>query len=119
MIKREGLRVKIRDSYRARLVVADDIEINDISITGICIKTSKYLMNRNNYRVHIISQDNEEIMPRGKVVRSCLNCSIKRNGDTMPVYEVALKFVQLSNRERYFVRDMLNSTMSSADSEQL
>jgi hypothetical protein len=112
MVKRDSIRVRVRDNYRARIVVADDTMIKNISLSGICIKTSKYIAYKESYRVHLISHNNEEIMPKGVVVRSILNDSIERNGDTMPVYDVALKFLQLTNREKHFVREMINHTMS-------
>jgi hypothetical protein len=105
MQNRNGKRCSIKGNYRSKLIFAHDVTIKDISSSGICVKTSKYLTSNNHYRIQIASGNNESISPACIVVRSFLNGTKKIDNKIVPVYEVALKFVELTDKEKNFIEN--------------
>lgn len=103
MERRDGERFTAGDKYRAKLILADQVTIKDISISGICLETSQRLNTNNIYRIEVFSTKNERITPTCLVVRSFLKGTRKENDNTFPLYEVGLKFINLADSEKIFL----------------
>lgn len=104
---REHTRVKTGDRYEAKLLLADDVSIKDISSGGILLETSKRLNINSKYRVQIGDRNSKKIKPLAVVIRESLKGSIKRKYETAPLYEVAMKFTELTENERSFLNDLI------------
>jgi diguanylate cyclase (GGDEF)-like protein len=90
--KRSFQRYKTGDDYWATLDGSERIRIKDVSLGGICLKTSHHFTADTLHEVNIISTDNEEIISSGKVVRSFLIDSKSDQDKYSAYFETALKF---------------------------
>ncbi len=104
---RAHTRVKTGNKYEAKLLLADDVVIKDISSGGILLETSKRLNITSKYRVQIGDRNDKKIKPLAVVIRESLTGSIKKKFDTAPLYEVALKFTELTENERSFLNNLI------------
>lgn len=102
-------RFKTGKRCKAKLVLADEVEIKDISLGGILLETTKRLNINNSYRIQIVSSDNNgTISPKGVVVRALLK-GLSNNGHKhLPLYQVALKFIELSEKEKSFLNKIIS-----------
>lgn len=108
MEKRERERLKAGAEYKGRLILANAVTIKDISFSGICVETSERLNTNNNYRIEMISSSKEKAALPGKVVRSFIKGARRQGDDTIPFYEVGLKFLELTNSEKFFLEKFLS-----------
>lgn len=98
---------------KAKLIHADEVEIKNISIGGILVETTRRLNVNTNYRIQIISSDNNEVItPTGTVARAFLRgtAHIETESNTIPLYEVALKFIGLKDNEKDFIKKLFLKT---------
>src|SRR3989338_3538320 len=94
---------------KAKLIHADEVEIKNISIGGILVETTRRLNVNTNYRIQIISSDNNEVItPTGTVARAFLRgtAHTETESNTVPLYEVALKFIGLKDSEKDFIKKL-------------
>jgi c-di-GMP-binding flagellar brake protein YcgR len=110
MERRQFKRFAADPKYRAKLILADEVLLKDISLGGLSLRTSQRLSPNSTYRVELVSSDNERITPTVTVVRSFFKGTIDREGETLPLYEVGLKFVELNEREREFLERFINDS---------
>jgi hypothetical protein len=115
MERREGERFKAGEKYRAKLILAEHVRIKDISVSGVCIETSQRLNTNNIYRIEILSSRSERITPTGVVVRSFLKETRKEGSDTLPIYDVGIKFVELSDDEKNFLEKFVNAVSKNTE----
>ena len=108
MEKRERERLKAGAEYKGRLILANTVTIKDISISGICVETSERLNTNNNYRIEMISGSKEKTALPGKVIRSFIKGALRQGNDTIPFYEVGLKFLELTDNEKQFLEKFLS-----------
>jgi hypothetical protein len=96
---------------KAKLIHADEVEIKNISIGGILVETTRRLNVNTNYRIQIISSDNNEVItPTGTVARAFLRGTADTESNTVPLYEVALKFIGLKDNEKDFIKKLFLKT---------
>ena len=98
---------------KAKLIHADEVEIKNISIGGILVETTRRLNVNTNYRIQIISSDNNEVItPTGTVARAFLRgtAHTETESNTVPLYEVALKFIGLKDSEKDFIKKLFLKT---------
>jgi hypothetical protein len=89
---------------RAKFVHADEVKIKNISMGGMLAETSRRLNVNNTYKIQITYPDNKEsITPTCVIVRSFLRSSIHKT----PLYEVALKFTELNDKEKHFLMRLI------------
>ncbi len=103
-------RFKPGTECRAKLIHADEVTIKNISVGGILVETTKRLNVNNHYRIQIISSDTEVITPSVTVVRAFLRGTTEVEFNTVPLYEVALKFIKLKDNEKDFIKRLSAKT---------
>jgi hypothetical protein len=86
------------DIYSA---IADKVKIKDISISGICLETSRRINIKSIYSMNFVAKEIGEKTLKGRVVWSTLRRSIKDNFDIIPIYHVGIKFIELNDGKRY------------------
>ncbi len=99
-------RFKPGTKCKAKLIHADEVAIKNISLGGILVETTRRLNVNTNYRIQIIFSDNEVITPTGTVVRAFLRGTAHAEPNTVPLYEVALKFIRLKDSEKDFIKKL-------------
>lgn len=102
-------RFKTGGKFRVKLILADKVTIKNISLGGILLETTKRLNINTTYRIQIISSDNNETLtPKGTVVRASLNKQINKGINSLPLYTVAFKFIELDEREKRFLDKLIS-----------
>ncbi|GMR03366.1 MAG: hypothetical protein BMS9Abin21_204 [Thermodesulfovibrionia bacterium] len=109
IIPRAFERFKTGDKCKAKLILADDVTTKDISVGGILLETTKRLNINNLYRVQIVSSDSKTITPLALVVRSSLTGTIKKKLESLPLYQVAMKFTGLNDKEKVFLDNLIGN----------
>lgn len=85
------------------------VEIKDISMGGICLRTSTPMKKDSIHNINIISPDNEETVPKGIVVWSCpVGSMIEKDSNTYRA-EAGVRFLQLSIKEKNSLNKYINS----------
>ena len=90
-------RFKTANSFPAELDGSDKAKIKDISIGGLCLKTSQHLAVNNIYKIKTLSADNKEISQAGVIVWSYLIGTETDKGESLPCYESGLKFIDMND----------------------
>ena len=72
------------------------------------METSERLNTNNNYRIEMISGSKEKAALPGKVIRSFIKGALRQGNDTIPFYEVGLKFLELTDNEKQFLEKFLS-----------
>lgn len=101
-------RFKTGIKFRAKLILADEVRIKNISFGGILLETTKRLNINTTYRIQLVSPDNKSITPRGTVVRESLSGQTNNGIESSPLYTVAFKFVELDEREKHFLDKIMS-----------
>ena len=90
-------RFKTANSFPAELNGSDIAKIKDISIGGLCLKTSQHLAVNSIYKIRTLSADNKEISQAGVIVWSYLIGTESKRGESLPCYESGLKFIDMND----------------------
>ncbi len=118
MINKQSFRVfnrfKTGNRCKAKLALADEVEIKDISFGGILLETTKRLNINCSYRIQIVSSDNTgTITPKGVVVSALLKGHSNNGHKQLPLYQVALRFTELSEKEKSFLDKIISDVADS------
>jgi len=108
MEKRVHIRCKIVDERTAELITIERAKIKNISIGGICLETSQHLNTKDSFRVEITSSDNEKITPTCEVSWSSLLIEAEEKEGALSIYEVGLKFIELTDSEKRFLEKYIS-----------
>ncbi len=103
MEKRIFVRCKHGDKHEAELVTEEKVKIRDISIGGISLQTSQDLHTKNSLGVELTSSNNEKITTRCEVAWSSLIQTVEQKSESFSIYEVGLKFIELTDKEKGFL----------------
>lgn len=99
-------RYKPKGECRAKLIHADEVTIKNISLGGLLIETTRRLNLNQGYKIQMLShKGNSVITPRCVVTRAFL----RRLENDLPVYEIALKFINLTNDEEAFLKNIFSN----------
>ncbi len=93
--KRKYQRVKIEGQVNGKLVLASEMEILDLSLGGVHFLCTKRILTNSRCIIKLKFADNN-LSLSGRAVRSVFKGTKKIDGESMPVYEVALEFENLS-----------------------
>jgi hypothetical protein len=96
MENRKNKRVKTKNSVIGKIILVEHLEILDLSLSGIrfnCLKQRRLEMN--SHQTIKIQKNDISVLVHGLVVRANLK-TIKEKGKDAPVYEVAMKFTDLT-----------------------
>ncbi len=99
-------RFKPNSKCKAKLIYADEVAIKNISLGGILVETTRRLNVNISYRIQLISDENNVITPTGIVTRAFLRGNTYVESNTVPLYEVALKFTKLKDDEKNFIKKL-------------
>ena len=108
MIKHEGKRYSTDTIKRRRIIYSNDISITKISDSEMFLETSLYINTNSVYKLELVNKDKEKKKLTGEAISSFLRRTQKANGDNVPIYEVGIKFIELSDVEKQFL-DKLQS----------
>ena len=81
--------------------IADKVKIRDISISGICLETSRRININSIYSMNFVTKGIGEKTLKGNVVWSTLIRSIKDNFDIIPIYQIGIKFIEENDGNTY------------------
>jgi c-di-GMP-binding flagellar brake protein YcgR len=107
MLERRYKRHKTSDKFLAKLILSRKARIKDISAGGICMETPERLETNRKYRIEMVSGKNERQWLKCEVIWTLLKNTITENDDSVPVYEVGLKFLELNNNEKSFINELV------------
>jgi hypothetical protein len=108
MVKNEVKRYRTDTIKRGRVIYSNDISIKKISDSEMSLETSLYIKTYTIYQFELVNKDNENKKLTGEAISSFLRRTQKANGDYVPIYEVGMKFIELSYEEKQFL-DKLQS----------
>ncbi len=116
MERRLYLRCKIEDNYWAKLTreEVEKVKIRDISIGGISLFTTQDLSLKEVIEVEIVADSKEKIIPKCEVAWSSYLRKVEENNHSYSIYEIGLKFLELTDRQKDFLKECIkNSTAVS------
>jgi hypothetical protein len=91
-----------------RIIFAKTVEIRDISVDGISLKSDKRFEINRGYRIKIERED-EVISLDGVVVWSALNGSIRNaNGEIVPIYIAGLRFENIEGEKMVHLKNFVD-----------
>ncbi|MDX1701876.1 MAG: PilZ domain-containing protein [Melioribacteraceae bacterium] len=100
-----------------RMVLADYVELLDISVGGVALQTEKRLYVGNEYMLKIAGKE-QMLTVRGTIVWSFLDESrTTSNGDVIPIYKVGMKFTDNSGEKMKEVTNFIESHKKESDKE--
>ncbi len=112
MEKRSSEHYKTGHKYKGRLILADSLNIRDISLSGIQLETVEHLIPDSICRIEITSGDNEKITPKCKVVWCDLRRTEEKEGETVSIYFAGLNFTGLNDSEIQFLEKNIKELAS-------
>ena len=106
MEKRKSKRVSVSGSVSGRMVLVSDLDIQDLSLTGIRFRCHGRVIPGSRINLVVVKDDLRVKLP-GKTVRSTLkNMSPAPSGDSMGC-EVAVAFTPLSPEEKDSLKKLI------------
>lgn len=105
---RNHKRVKAAGKIEGRVILASEIEIVDLSISGIRF-ISKKRITTNSFHSVVLTYNNEDIRIRGKIVRSTFKGINKDFDENIPVYEIAMNFTGLLDDDISLLNGLIES----------
>jgi len=101
-----------------RIMFANNVEILDISLGGVLLKTDKRLNIGTVYMLRIEIKGKILSMP-GKVVRAELNASHKDSmGQIIPIYSAGMQFTNVSHEQIEAIQDFLKEHIVSSPKQE-
>ena len=101
MEKRAYRRIIIGSHCNINCVMADKVKIKDISMTGICLETSRRMHIKSIYSMNFMNKEIGRETLKGKVVWSKLRRSIKDKVNIIPIYQIGIKFIEQNDGNTY------------------
>lgn len=98
--KRQHERFKTGKGHGAEFENSGNVKIKDISMGGICLRTSHHITAGKTCKIKILSTDNKEIILSGVTVHSTLNKAESVRPDDLSRYDTGLKFIEMDNTSR-------------------
>ena len=111
MEKRKSKRFITGDNCSGKLIIGEKVKIVNISIGGLCVEILKHLIIDNIYKIEIACSKNKTISLSSVVVWSSFRGTVKINDNILPVYEVGLKLIELTDTDKEYL-DKLVSNLS-------
>lgn len=89
-----------------RVYLSEDIEVKDISLSGIRFYTSKFVSPGMNCTLTLRFRD-RSLALKGTVVRALLSGTRREGDDFIPVFDVAMAFEDLGEQTRQDLSEIL------------
>jgi hypothetical protein len=110
--RRSSKHYKSGHEYKGKIILAEALTIRDISLSGIQLETIESLTPDSICRIEITSSGNEKISPLCKVVWSNLVRTEEKKNETLSIYGVGLKFIELNDSEKQFLEKNISELAS-------
>lgn len=104
----ESKRYSIGAKRGGKIISSDEGSIKNISETGICLETAQRISTNSIYRIELSNVNKEKKPLTCEVVWTRLKGVLKKDDESIPVYEAGLKFVDLSEPEKHFLCNIIN-----------
>lgn len=102
--------LKTSSKLRGKIIYSNEIIIKDINKNGMCFETSLHLNIKSTYRVEVSTNNNGKKLLSGETTSSFLKGTRKEKDNTIPIYEVALQFIDLNDIENQFLNKHISET---------
>ena len=99
--KRESRRLITGSHCNIDCAIPDKLKIKDISISGICLETSRRININSIYSMNFVTKGSGGETLKGNVIWSRLRKSIKYNFDIIPIYHIGIKFIEDNDGNAY------------------
>ena len=99
-------RFKTGSECTIECAIAQNVKIQNISLGGICLKTSQHVNTHHRHMMKIITGKNEKILLTGEVVRSSFRSVIKHKDNFSHVYDAGLIFVDQTDSQKNFLKKL-------------
>ena len=96
------------------LILRKQFRIKILSDSEMRLLTSERLMTNSLYRIEMVSGNNEKIKPTAEVVSSFLRETQSVNDAVVPIYEVNIKFIQMDEHEKKFLKNLISELKNRA-----
>ncbi len=112
MERRVYLRCNTEDKYWATLSTeeVEKVKIRNVSPGGICLHTTKNLPVNEIIKIEIYSGDEDKAIMKCEVVRSSLLKEVQEKNNSYSVYEIGLKFIEISDIQKKFLEKFEDTT---------
>lgn len=98
---------------RGKIVYSDDIRIRNINGNEMCFETSERIISNSIYLFEFRNDNKERRKLPGEVILSLLRGTCGQNENNVPVYEVAIRCMQLNDMEKEFLTQVIAGFMRS------
>ncbi len=105
-------RYDANNNCMAELAVLDNACVKNISIGGMCLKTSHYVNTNSQYRINMHCNDNQQMTLTGEIVWSSLIESTEAKDADSPRYEAGLSFTNLDYNQNIFIKKFIDDLES-------
>jgi hypothetical protein len=99
----EGNRYRTSTTRSGKIIPSNDISIIKISNREMSLETPLCINTNNIYKFELVNKDKEKKRLTCKTISSFLRRTQSENGDNVPIYEVAIKFIELTDIEKQFL----------------
>lgn len=99
MDHRTALRVEVSGQISGRMILVESLEILDISMTGMRFKCLRRMDMNSPHRIKI-KKDDVLVNLKGIIVRAAFKGLQQIEEKSLPVYEVAMHFENMSDTEQ-------------------
>jgi hypothetical protein len=99
MNQRSAVRVEVNGQVSGKMILVENLEIVDISMTGIRFRCMRRVDMNIPHRIKIEQQD-VSVSLRGSIVRAAFKGLCQAGDKSFPVYEVAMHFDAMPDNDR-------------------
>ncbi len=119
MERRVYLRYNTEDKYWANLSTeeVEKVKIRNMSSGGICLHTTKNLPVNQLINIEIYSGNEEKTIMKCEVAWSSLLREVQEKKNSYSVYEIGLKFIEISDIQKKFIETFENTATKLSFSE--
>lgn len=106
MEKRGAHRIQVHGDCSGKMVLVEHVEVCDISETGIRLTCLKRVDMKSRHHIRIAKND-IQLNLKATVTRATMKGTREIDGKTVPVYEVAMQFTDLSDEDRSALKHLI------------
>ncbi len=107
MDNRTALRVEVNGQLCGRMILVESLEILDISMTGIRFKCMRRVDMNSPHKIKI-EKDTISLTLKGLIVRASFKGLQQAEDKSLPVYEVAMHFDELSDGDKVSLEKLIS-----------
>jgi len=107
MDKRSAKRLAAGGQVCGRMVLVESLEVEDISMTGIRFKSMRRVGMNSRHRIKL-EHGHVSIVLKGNIVRSTFKGLQQIEAKSTPVYEVAMHFESMSDKETQSLQKLIS-----------